>query len=85
MQDKNSQNKGNEFWNVVQNAINTGDYHELSDKVKQTVNVTADEIRNIKDDFMDSFFGMGISIIFLCNRTYLVHYYSRNSFWYPVF
>ncbi len=57
MQDNNSQNRGNEFWDVVQNAINTGDYRELSDKVRDTVNVTADEIRNIKDDFLDSFFG----------------------------
>lgn len=61
MQDKNSQNKANEFLDVVQNAINTGDYHELSDKVKDVVNVTADEIRNIKDDFMDSFFGTNTS------------------------
>lgn len=61
MQDNNSQNRGNEFWDVVQNAINTGDYRELSDKVKDTVNVTADEIRNIKDDFLDSFFGSSTS------------------------
>lgn len=61
MQDNNSQNRGNEFWDVVQKAINTGDYHELSDKVKDTVNVTADEIRNIKDDFLDSFFGTSTS------------------------
>ncbi len=61
MQENNSKNKGNEFLEVVQKAIHTGDYHELSDKVKDVVNVTADEIRNIKDDFLDSFLGNSTS------------------------
>ncbi len=61
MQEKNSQNRGNEFWDVVQNAINTGDYHELSDRVKDTVNVTVDEIRNVTDDLVGSFLGNNAS------------------------
>ncbi len=65
MQDKNSQNngtqnnfqqnKGNEFWNVVQNAINTGNYQELNHKVQNTITDTADGIRSITDELLDSF------------------------------
>ncbi len=81
MQENNSQNKGNEFWDVVQNAINTGDYHELSNRVKDTVNITVDEICNIKDDLLDSFFGSGTSRTITKTTTRTTKSYYEQSPW----
>lgn len=56
MQKNNSQHRGNEFWDVVQNAINSGNYQELNKQVKNTIDDTAEGIRNITDGFLDGLF-----------------------------
>lgn len=45
MVQNNQKWNGNEFWNVVQDAINSGNYQELNQQVKDSINKTVDGIR----------------------------------------
>jgi 5-bromo-4-chloroindolyl phosphate hydrolysis protein len=42
----NFSNIGEEIKNIVQNAVNTGDFHQLSMDIGKTVNSALDEVRN---------------------------------------
>ncbi|MBS6196389.1 MAG: 5-bromo-4-chloroindolyl phosphate hydrolysis family protein [Clostridiales bacterium] len=40
------QKKGNDFWNVVQDAVNTGNYQQLNQQVRDTIDDTVEGIRS---------------------------------------
>lgn len=44
MDNKDWQKMGTEFWNVVQDAINSGDYSDLSQHVKETITDTVEGV-----------------------------------------
>lgn len=44
MDNKEWQKKGSEFWNVVQDAINSGDYSDLSQHVRETITDTVEGV-----------------------------------------
>lgn len=45
MNNKDWQKKGNEFWNVVQDAVNSGNFQQLNQQVKETIDDTVEGIR----------------------------------------
>lgn len=56
MDNKDWHKKGTEFWNVVQDAINSGDYSDLSQHVRETITdtvegVTKEVSRGLKEGF----------------------------------
>lgn len=44
----------NDFWNVVQDAVNSGDYQHLNQQVKNTIDDTVDGIRKVVNTFQKS-------------------------------
>ncbi len=46
MENKDYDNRSDDFWNVVQDAITTGDFRQLNDKVKDTI---ADSVEAVKE------------------------------------
>ncbi len=46
MDNKDWQKKGNDFWNVVQDAVNSGNYQQLNQQVRDTIDDTVEGIRN---------------------------------------
>lgn len=46
MENKDYNNREDDFWNVVQDAITTGDFRQLNDKVKDTI---ADSVEAVKE------------------------------------
>lgn len=44
----------NDFWNVVQNAVNSGNYQHLNQQVKNTIDDTVDGIRKVVNTFQKS-------------------------------
>lgn len=60
------QKKGNDFWNVVQDAVNTGNYQQLNQQVRDTIDDTVEGIRSgmqgAGNGFRDGMKGMGNGI-----------------------
>lgn len=50
MENNDWQKKGNEFWKVVQDAVNSGNYQQLNQQVKNTIDDTVDGICNGMQD-----------------------------------
>lgn len=46
MDNKDWQKKGNDFWNVVQDAVNSGNYQQLNQQVRDTIDDTVEGICN---------------------------------------
>lgn len=46
MDNKDWQKKGNQFWDVVQDALNSGDFQQLNQQVRETIDDTVEGIRN---------------------------------------
>lgn len=44
MENKDWQKNGNDFWNVVQDAVNSGNYQQLNEQVRETIDDTVDGI-----------------------------------------
>jgi 5-bromo-4-chloroindolyl phosphate hydrolysis protein len=50
MDNNDWQKKGNDFWNVVQDAVNSGDYRQLNKQVRDTIDDTVEGIRSGMQD-----------------------------------
>ena len=46
MENNDWQRRGNEFWNVVQDAVNSGNYQQLNQQVRDTIDDTVEGICN---------------------------------------
>ena len=73
--DNKQQNNGKDFWNVVQDAINTGNYSQLNQQVQSTINDSVEGIRH--DMGYDRYQGKGV--VWRDSENTI-----QNAYWKPV-